>query len=509
MAIKGTIKQNGQVFTPPFIVDLILESMEYDGIDIIHKKILEPSFGQGIFILKIIDKYIDIAKQYHIDNIEEYMNKNIYGIELNEDLYQQTKILLNDYLSKNGLKEIEWKHLYNEDTLMKYQDFINYFDYIVGNPPYVRVHNFSDNVKEHIKDLEFIDGDTDLYICFYEMSIKMLKQGGKLGFITPNSFLKNSSQKKFRNYLLKNKLVDGIFDFGSSKVFKGYSTYTCIALLSKVKEKASFEYREYEVEKEKVCNTIYYKDIEVSLLNKPWQFSSKENMDFLNEIKCRKEFIKNIAIVQNGIATNNDKIFINKVYEDKENTKKYYGKHFEDRKIVYFNGYEIESDILRRCVKESKYNGIMDNLYVLFPYYKKAKGENFVPIDERVLKEKYPKAYKYLKDNYNDLLNRDMDKNAKWYVFGRSQGLLNMESKKIIFKHIINKTSPSIIPYILDEDIVVYSGIYTIPNNYSINKLIHIFQSKDFEKYVTLVGKDMSGGYITISTKNVSEYGIK
>ena len=62
-AKKGeSTKDLGQVFTPNHIVDLILDEVGYFGEKIINRKILEPSFGDGAFLIKIIQRLIDTCK---------------------------------------------------------------------------------------------------------------------------------------------------------------------------------------------------------------------------------------------------------------------------------------------------------------------------------------------------------------------------------------------------------------------------------------------------------------
>ena len=76
--------------------------------------------------------------------------------------------------------------------------------------------------------------------------------------------------------------------------------------------------------------------------------------------------------------------------------------------------HEIESSILRRCVKASKYEGKADNTYIIFPYAE-------APISEDRLKKEFPKTYAYLDSYRDELAKRDMDKNADWFLFGRSR----------------------------------------------------------------------------------------
>ena len=55
-------------------------------------------------------------------------------------------------------------------------------DYVLGNPPYVRVHNLGDSF-DLIKNFLFAqNGMTDLYIVFYEIGLRMLNKDGILGY---------------------------------------------------------------------------------------------------------------------------------------------------------------------------------------------------------------------------------------------------------------------------------------------------------------------------------------
>lgn len=231
------VKTTGAVFTPSFIVNLILDNIHYDNENILHKKIMEPSFGDGAFLLEIVSRFISIAKQHGEIHIETLLNTYIYGIEKEEVFVSEAKQKLNELLKKEGLLPIPWTHLYHADTTDIYTHFVGMFDYVVGNPPYVRIHNLSESVREKMNEMMFMKGNTDLYMAFYEMGLAMLKENGILSFITPNSFLKNTSQANFREYLITHSLVNSIFDFKSSKVFENADTYTCICTLTNEEKK--------------------------------------------------------------------------------------------------------------------------------------------------------------------------------------------------------------------------------------------------------------------------------
>ena len=542
MCIDET-KTEGQVFTSTGIVTMILDSVRYTGKSVLTKTIMEPSFGKGAFLIEIVSRIIHEgrAEGKSANEIKEIIEKCVYGIEKDEDLYREAIQKLNELLMAYDIPLPSWSNLINGDTLLVYDNYIGKMDICIGNPPYVRIHNIENQYRDVVKNFTFADGTTDLYIIFYEIGIQMLKEeSGRLAYITPNSFLRNTSQKKFRNYLVNEGLLDAIYDFKDSKIFDA-DTYTCICVIDKNAERITkdvVEYREYNMYKMTLNNTIKYEYFRNQLQDSAWNLSSEEDILYLQQNAKRPIKIKSIATVQNGIATNRDSVYVGKAWLDKDCTEPYMGKHTDKKKIVYFNGHKVESTILHRCVKASKYNGEISNTYILYPYQSKSKNKllkksdgsevatSYVAYTESEMQSKFPNAYAYLQEHWEVLETRDMDANADWFVFGRSQGLANSGYKKLVFKHAICKSSDTIEVHVVDDDIIVYSGIYiTIDasafinangSKSTFNDLLYdkeleevrgILASSDFHKYCVLVGKDMQGGYVSVSSVFVKNYG--
>lgn len=547
-------KTEGQYMTPDGIVSMILNSIDYTGQHVLAKTIMEPSFGNGAFLINIVQRIITEGKKSGLTEfgIGSIINNKVFGIEKDENLYNRALERLNSLLDVYDIKNVTWDNLICDDTLIAYKTFESCLDYVVGNPPYVRIHNIPNEYRDVVKEFRFVNGMIDLYIAFYEIGIRMLNDTGKLGYISPNSFMKNTSQQAFRNYLVENKYISAIYDFKTSKIFDDADTYTCICILNKNKRRKDFsvDYKEFSMYHMVVENRFEYEYFRDQLQDKAWNLSSDDNIKFLEKNKELPIKVQNIAIVQNGIVTNKDAVYIVHVYLDKELISPYMGKHSDRKRTVYFrdkNGvvHPIESSILHRCVKASRYNGVMDNTYIIFPYEKNPVPKFFTrdgkwvesgyqPLTESKLKHSFPKAYEYLSSLKDELITRDMDKNAAWFLFGRSQGLQNICYKKVVFKHIINKSTPVIEPHILDEDVIVYSGMYTTVdinlvissktksngdkeiNKYIFDKALYdnalknvydIFISDDFAKYCSMIGKDKSGSYVEISTKMVKQFG--
>ncbi len=488
-------KTLGQVYTPEWIVNEILDLLAYDNEHILNKYILEPASGDGVFLFEIVSRYIDICVKNNMQTelIIEHLEKYIYGVEIDKVEFEKSIKSLNLLVKKKLAtdKKPNWK-IYNENTLDFYKNHTEHFDFIVGNPPYIRIHNLDEKTR-HILKQEFIfsKGTTDMYLSFFEMGFKMLKDNGCLGYITPNSYLHNSSYKLFREYLKTKKTVKTLIDFKANKIFKGFSAYTAITIIKKNNKQDFFEYKELDGDKIKFVNKVYFDKIN----KKDWSFSNADDEAFLENLgRGKNGMIKDFFDVQYGFATLRDKIFISKIEAYDEN-------------LVYFNGSLVEKSILKTVVKGSRFKGEIDNSQkILFPY--QFENKRYKVIEEEILKQNYPNAYKYLLKNKSELEKRDLDKNALWYEFGRSQGVQSIHNEKIILSTLVNG---KINFYRVPENIMMYSGLFIIKNKkFSDWKLIErILKSEEFHRYIRLTGKDFSGGYKSISSKQIKEFKVK
>ena len=79
----------------------------------------------------------------------------------------------------------------------------------------------------------------DIFVLFFEIGIKLLKNGGCLGFITSNKFLASDYGQKLRELLLKNCKIISLIDVSYLKIFKDASTYPVITILQKTSDEVS------------------------------------------------------------------------------------------------------------------------------------------------------------------------------------------------------------------------------------------------------------------------------
>ena len=99
-----------------------------------------------------------------------------------------------------------------QDTLLSFTpDSYNEFDFILGNPPYLnKASNYIRKNKGKLKEIYGKINSHETYAMFIVNSIWRLKEGGKLGFITSDSFLTLNTHRKLRKFILNNCIINEI-----------------------------------------------------------------------------------------------------------------------------------------------------------------------------------------------------------------------------------------------------------------------------------------------------------
>lgn len=491
-------KTNGIVYTPQWIVELILDNIEYKN-NIYDRKIIDPSCGEGSFLTIVVERFLKdcIENNLSADKIRKLLHNNIFGFDIDKTAIAKCKRYLNDIIQKYGIDKVEWNIL-PIDSLdkNKVKQYFNYFDYVVGNPPYIRIQHLGKERRERIqKDWPFCrNGSTDMYIAFFELGINLLNETGKLGYITPNTYFKTETAKTLRYFLMNKKIIKKIINFNYHQVFDDVTTYSAITILDKDWRKNKICY--FNGDKE---NIRYVDEIELSNIDyNKWILASNDVLKRIKEIETRGIPLDKIAKIHVGITTLADGFYIFKdpiIKDDKAIIKLKDGRTFT-----------IEKDILKPIVKVSvlKSPNEEQNRWIIFPY-KKIYGTHII-IPEKELKDLYPYTYKYFLAIKDRLLLRDKGKKnpVAWYAFGRSQGLDTSWGKKILVSPL--SLTPNFIVW-EKEEYTFYAG-YCIKFDGDLHLLANQLNSEDMKFYIKYVARDYQNGYKSYAKSFISNFGI-
>ncbi|WP_341266639.1 HsdM family class I SAM-dependent methyltransferase [Candidatus Phytoplasma fraxini] len=295
--------KKGVVYTPNFIVKNMLSTIGYLSQNILKKHIIDNSCGEGAFLIEIVNRYIENAKEKRLTEIEIAKDLEIFihGIEIDYLSYTVCINNLNQTLLNNGITTpVNWD-IINGDTL-EIEKYNYRMDYIVGNPPYIRIHDLDSNTN-YKKYTFAAKGMFDLYLIFFELSIKMLNNNGRTIYISPNSYFTSVSGYKFRQYLIENKLLSKIINLGHFNPFKFVTIYPCITMIDKNNKSEVIDYYEYDAKN--LLNKFIAKLKYIHFfINDSFYFSSlKRLINFKKIITIDKNpFLK----IKNAVSTNLD-----------------------------------------------------------------------------------------------------------------------------------------------------------------------------------------------------------
>ena len=453
-----------QQFTNEDIANEMLDLLGYQK-SIYGKKLLENSCGEGNILCLAVERYIQNAYEegHSKESIVLGLESDIYGAEIVKTTFDKCIKNLDTIAQKYGLGRIKW-NIYYGDILTRPFDIK--FEYVIGNPPYISYRNLEKEVRDFIRE-EYKtckNGKPDYCYAFIENAIQYLDSNGKMVYLVPNSIYKNVYAQDLRELIKKS--LEVIKDYPNQKLFDNAMTSSTIMLLRKDRYVKEIDYNNVPKKEQ----TIISKE----KLSGKWIFEN--HLENHSEIRFGDLFHASMAI-----ATQRNKVFV--VDENKK------------------ANWELERGSIRLAIspRNQKY-GIKE--YIIFPYMiRKNKVENYT---EEAFEKKYPKAYLYLLENRKELEERDADKSAQWFEYGRSQALQNMNKKKLLISTVV---TDEVNVYETGAKSIPYAGIYVISEKgYDLKIAKKILESIEFLKYVRGIGTPASGKSLRITAKDINEF---
>lgn len=464
-------KTLGEFYTDKRIVEYILDWIGYFPQYVgqwknfsFRQSLIDPSCGGGSFLVPALHRYFQGFLNHNkwiSDGILDLVHhKRIVGADVNPFACALSRLgyigflipyLLRAKLEQGCLPLISHLPIIQADSLVDVTGSIENksYNYVVGNPPYVRIQRLSANGSKqfYLESFDSAVGRFDLYFLFIERGLKLLKPNGKLGYITSNKFMTTNAGRGIRKVISKSSTVKHIFDLSDTKVFEA-AVLPCVLILEKCQsERETFPFgllreikydRKYQrVEdafthlRSNVSEEFYQKRMNLpskcgrrvsfglriiqscqpETSGDSWHFLSPAEKKVIDAIGANRPVsLGQVATITSGLKTTADSVFVHPMTES----------FIENRKL--------EKDLIYPYIQASnierwkiRWTGIKEksDTYVFYPHL--TKGKKVVPINL----DEYPNGAAYLKSHYERLSKRSylIESGRKWYEIWVQQKL--------------------------------------------------------------------------------------
>lgn len=310
-------------------------------------KILDPACGSGAFLIRAIDILLEVHKEIQLfkqnrgeytstkkgkkiskkeigknlillkwneeDEAREIIEKNIFGVDINEESVEITRLSLFLKIAKKNKKlidlskNIKWGNSLINDKAVDpkafdwNKEFPFKFDIIIGNPPWGA--KLSKEEKDHIKKLGFKDISLNTAYLFIEKSFNLLNDKKYLGFIIPKGLSYVPNLKFMRKYLIDTCQINSIIDTSEAFRESGVELEAMIIICQKLLDsKSMYTTTGFVVDNKFITNKIK-KDLVINE-EKFGIWVTNKNKDIIKKILNNSIRLGEICISRRGICIN-------------------------------------------------------------------------------------------------------------------------------------------------------------------------------------------------------------
>ena len=334
LASDSGIEERGAIYTKREVVDFILDLVGYTSDQALADfRLLEPSFGDGDFILPAIERLL-VSAQREPNGLEfSRLAPAIRGVELHRETFERNRHSMQCMMIKQGVSKQDTEALLN--TWLTQGDFLlskfdQDFTHTVGNPPYVRQEAIPDVLMgEYRQRYSTIYDRADIYVPFIEQSLRLLRLGGKLGFICADRWMKNRYGKKLRELVSKTYELSVYVDMVGTDAFHSeVSAYPAITLIERRAlgqnsnstrvfarpkiDRAALSDLARELTSTKLKKLSAVREIDnVAAGSEPWILEDFEALALVRRLEAKLPTLEEAGCkVGIGVATGADKAFI-------------------------------------------------------------------------------------------------------------------------------------------------------------------------------------------------------
>jgi len=332
---RASGEAHGVVLTKPEVVALILDLAGYTADkDLAAQVLCEPACGRGAFILPAAERLLIAARRTGRDlEAVGALEGALRAFDIDPKQVATSRRATAELLVRCGLTRRTAQRL--AAAWIKQADFllapeVATADYVVGNPPYVRIEQLPPPLQAQYRQrYRSLYDRADLYVAFIERALQLIGGAGVLAFICADRWTRNRYGAPLRRLLTQDYQLRCYVDLRTAAPFEStVAAYPCICVVApRTGEGGAVPVVTLETASPAECAAV------VPLLRgepaatggvhlthypswpagtAPWLLSPPEHLAVLRELEARWPPLEQVAgtRVGIGVATGNDRLYI-------------------------------------------------------------------------------------------------------------------------------------------------------------------------------------------------------
>ncbi len=189
----------GVYYTPPALAARLLDQATAAGMDWDTCTVVDPACGGGAFLAPVAQRIVKQLSHFEPEALLQTIAARVRGFEIDPFAAWMSQVFLEVVLLPI-CRAAHRRLPIVVDVRNSLTDLPNrdYYDLVIGNPPYGRVTLSPDLRAQYSASLY---GHANLYGVFTELALRLVKPGGLISYVTPTSFLAGEYFKKLRHLL--------------------------------------------------------------------------------------------------------------------------------------------------------------------------------------------------------------------------------------------------------------------------------------------------------------------
>jgi len=237
-ALLEPVQEYGAVFTKPWMVDFMLDLCGYTSAkNLAELLVVEPSCGDGSFLLPIVERLSESCRVRGMDISDARQAVRAFDLQPQHVATCRAGVvrwLVEDGWPVKVAAELAETWVTCDDYLLRNQD-PEIADFVIGNPPYIRAEAIPRDLRTaYVERCRTMTDGSDIYVGFFEVGLRALKEDGVLCFICADRWMRNAYGKRLRHLVSSECDVRAVYEMHGVDAFADrVSAYPAVTLMGR------------------------------------------------------------------------------------------------------------------------------------------------------------------------------------------------------------------------------------------------------------------------------------